>query len=176
MIGPNTNELPIFYSFRRCPYAMRARMTLGYAGVACELREVVLRDKPPSLLSYSPKGTVPVLVLGDQVIDESDEVMKWALRQSDPDGWISQASEEVLEEANELVALCENEFKPRLDLDVALMPFIRQFANVDKAWFDSCTYGYLIDWLEKMLSRPLFASVMAKYPLWHEGDPLTLFP
>ena len=73
-IADNT-ALPILYSFRRCPYAMRARMALAYANINLELREVVLRDKPPSMLQASSKGTVPVLLFDDKVIDESFEVM-----------------------------------------------------------------------------------------------------
>ena len=82
------NNLPILYSFRRCPYAMRARMAIHASGQKCELREVLLRDKPPSMLEYSPKGTVPVLILQDgNVIDESLDVIDWALNLNDPDDW-----------------------------------------------------------------------------------------
>ncbi len=80
--------LPILYSFRRCPYAIRARMALKYAGVQVELREVLLREKPPQMLAASTKGTVPVLVLSDgSVFDESYDVMRWALGVNDPDYW-----------------------------------------------------------------------------------------
>ncbi|MEO1956545.1 MAG: glutathione S-transferase [Methylophilaceae bacterium] len=81
---------PILYSYRRCPYAMRARMALQYAGIDVEIREISFRDKPKHLLSISPKGTVPVLVLSDtQVIDESLDIIYWALDQQDVDGWLS---------------------------------------------------------------------------------------
>ena len=88
------DPLPQLYSFRRCPYAMRARLALRYAGVACELREVVLRDKPAAMLELSPKGTVPVLLVrpgtpAAEVIDESLDIMLWALAQHDPDGWLA---------------------------------------------------------------------------------------
>ena len=79
--------LPILYSYRRCPYAIRARMTLKYAGIQVEHREVELRNKPQSMLMASPKGTVPVLIVGDLVLDQSVEIMQWALQQSDPDHW-----------------------------------------------------------------------------------------
>ena len=79
--------LPILYSYRRCPYAMRARMTLKYAGIQVEHREIELRNKPHSMLNASPKGTVPVLIVGDLVLDQSVEIMRWALQQSDPDNW-----------------------------------------------------------------------------------------
>ncbi|MGH1347567.1 MAG: glutathione S-transferase [Nannocystales bacterium] len=78
---------PILYSFRRCPYAMRARLALAVANVRCELREILLRDKPAAMLEASPKGTVPVLVLPDRVLDESIDVMQWALACRDPDSW-----------------------------------------------------------------------------------------
>lgn len=81
---------PILYSYRRCPYAMRARMALRYGGISVETREVVLGDKPRHMLAVSPKGTVPVLVLPDgKVIDESLDIMAWALAQQDPDGWLT---------------------------------------------------------------------------------------
>ncbi|MAK55441.1 MAG: glutathione S-transferase, partial [Pusillimonas sp.] len=80
------DSLPILYSFRRCPYAMRARLAVAASGLQCQLREVVLRNKPQAMLQASPKGTVPVLVLTDgKVIDESLDIMLWALRQNDPD-------------------------------------------------------------------------------------------
>ena len=80
---------PVLYSFRRCPYAMRARMALAVSGIRCELREIRLRDKPVSMLEASPKGTVPVLVLPNgQVIEQSIDIMRWALSLSDPEGWL----------------------------------------------------------------------------------------
>jgi glutathione S-transferase len=78
---------PILYSYRRCPYAMRARMALKYAGIELEHREIELRNKPQSMLDISPKGTVPVLQLEDLVLDQSLDIMRWAIKQSDPDGW-----------------------------------------------------------------------------------------
>lgn len=83
-------ELPILYSFRRCPYAMRARMALWVSGIALELREIILRDKPAEMVEASPKATVPVLVLTDgRVIDESLDIMHWALAQNDPENWLA---------------------------------------------------------------------------------------
>jgi glutathione S-transferase len=79
--------LPILYSYRRCPYAIRARMTLKYAGIQVEHREIELRHKPQSMLMASPKGTVPVLIVSDFVLDQSVAIMHWALQQSDPDNW-----------------------------------------------------------------------------------------
>ncbi|MEG2629986.1 MAG: glutathione S-transferase N-terminal domain-containing protein, partial [Comamonas sp.] len=106
--------LPVLYSFRRCPYAIRARLALAHAGIACELREVNLRAKPAALLQASPKGTVPVLVNADGVIEQSLEIMLWALRQNDPDGWLAptEGSEaEMLALINDL----DTRFKPALD-------------------------------------------------------------
>lgn len=106
---------PVLYTFRRCPYAMRARWAVHVAGVAVELREIVLRDKPAAMLAASPKGTVPVLVLPDgQVIDESLDVMLWALRQHDPEGWLTPECG-TLDEMLALIHACERDFKPHLD-------------------------------------------------------------
>jgi glutathione S-transferase len=77
----------ILYSYRRCPYAMRARMALKYAGIEYEHRQIELRNKPHSMLEASPKGTVPVLLVDDLVLDQSLDIMRWAIAQSDPDGW-----------------------------------------------------------------------------------------
>ena len=79
----------ILYSYRRCPFAMRARMALKYAGVDVEHREIELRNKPQSMLAVSPKGTVPVLCIGNEVLDQSADIMRWAIKQSDPAGWCS---------------------------------------------------------------------------------------
>ena len=107
------NNLPILYSFRRCPYAMRARMAIHISGQKCELREVLLRDKPPSMLEYSAKGTVPVLILQDgKIIDESLDVIDWALNLNDPDDW--QRSKDK-EKTKELIKINDGEFKYHLD-------------------------------------------------------------
>ncbi|WP_417450098.1 glutathione S-transferase [Kordiimonas sp.] len=110
-----TDARPILYSFRRCPYAMRARLAIKAAGVTVGLREVVLRDKPAALLAASPKGTVPVLVFGaSEVIDESLDVMRWALTQADPEGWLNPDSGS-LEDMLALVKLNDGDFKHHLD-------------------------------------------------------------
>ena len=107
------NNLPILYSFRRCPYAMRARMAIHISGQKCELREVLLRNKPPSMLEYSAKGTVPVLILQDgNVIDESLDVIDWALNLNDPDNW--QRSKDT-KKTKELIKINDGEFKYHLD-------------------------------------------------------------
>ncbi|CAN7580864.1 glutathione S-transferase [Pseudorhodoferax sp. LjRoot39] len=110
-----TPALPLLYSFRRCPYAMRARLALLAAGQACELREVVLRDKPQALREASPKATVPVLVLPEgTVIDESLAIMQWALRRADPLGWCA-PTQGTLAQMLALVECNDNAFKPLLD-------------------------------------------------------------
>ena len=103
---------PVLYSFRRCPYAMRARLALACAGLTVTLREVALKAKPPELLAASAKATVPVLVLpaGD-VLEESIQIMRWALQQSDPDGWLE--AERAPTEA--LIAENDGPFKHHLD-------------------------------------------------------------
>jgi glutathione S-transferase len=107
--------LPVFYSFRRCPYAMRARMALWSGARQVELREVSLRDKPAELLAVSAKGTVPVLLeTNGTVIDESLEIMLWSLRQCDPQGWCSPQSGS-LGEMLDLIATCDTGFKFALD-------------------------------------------------------------
>lgn len=215
------SALPILYSFRRCPYAMRARLALCKAGIQAELREVVLKDKPATMLEISPKGTVPVLYTPQrQVIDESLDVMFWALNQHDPDHWWQTLSEQQKQLTLSLIETNDGEFKQALDrykyadrhpersqqdyrkdgekflqrleqhlddhgalvcehislADIAIMPFVRQFAFVDKAWFDVAPYPELRRWLEGFLDSVLFQRVMSKYPQWHAGDPVTVFP
>ncbi|MBT2324132.1 glutathione S-transferase [Variovorax paradoxus] len=211
---------PILYSFRRCPYAMRARMAIAASGQRCELREVVLRDKPAELLAASPKGTVPVLVDVDgRVIDQSLDIMLWALRRNDPESWL-QPGGATLDEMLALVAECDGEFKAHLDgykypernpvadagahrergalflarleeglavtrclhgehaafADIAIAPFVRQFAQVDAAWFESQPWPRLRAWLAERLAAPVFAQVMQKYPPWRAGQPGFDFP
>ena len=101
----------ILYSYRRCPYAMRARMALRYAGVDVQIREISLRDKPASMLRISPKGTVPVLQVGDHILEQSIDIMHWALEQSDPDAWLS--VDQSL--ANTWLAKNDGPFKQLLD-------------------------------------------------------------
>lgn len=112
---PAAGALPVLYSFRRCPYAMRARLALLASGLRCELREVVLRDKPAALVAVSPKATVPVLVTADgAVIDQSLDIMLWALRQADPAGWLRPEGAS-LDAMLAWVAQCDTQFKPELD-------------------------------------------------------------
>ena len=210
--------LPILYSFRRCPYAMRARLAMWNAEINCELREVVLRDKPQSMINYSPKASVPVLVLGNgTVIDESLEIVCWALAINDPGDWLS-PERGTLADMKTLIECNDNEFKNHLDrykypnrytnvdpiyhrghgerflekldqkiaknvalfgsrlslADIAIVPFVRQFANVDRNWFDNSKYDSVKRWLHIQLESTLFISIMTKYAKWHEGDAPTV--
>lgn len=207
--------LPVLYSFRRCPYAMRARLALYASGVTVELREVSLRDKPASMLAASPKGSVPVLVLPDgRVIDESWDIMQWALRQRDPDCWLGE-NDSHLDAAIRLISENDTTFKYQLDrykypdrypeypqshyrseaevfllklenrldasrfllgdalsvADVAIFPFIRQFAGVDKDWFAQSHYPAMQRWLKEFLDSAAFMAIMEKHSIWHPGDP-----
>ena len=112
------SALPVLYSFRRCPYAMRARLALNASGVAFEHREVVLKHKPAHMLALSPKGTVPVLWLrsaaGDQVLEQSLDIMLWALREHDPLGWLPKAEADMVD-AMALIAHNDGPFKRHLD-------------------------------------------------------------
>jgi glutathione S-transferase len=206
---------PILYSFRRCPYAIRARMALNYAQISYEIREVDLRAKPIELLKASPKGTVPVMVMFDQtVLEQSIDIMRWAIVQNDPERWWPPQ----ISIQNELIALIEQndtqfkfaldhykypehfphlsqassnqamEFLKQLELrlkinnflfstqvsiaDIAIFPFIRQFAQVDIGYFKSLPYPYLQDWLNYHLESLLFLSAMGKQPLWQSRQPI----
>lgn len=204
---------PVLYSFRRCPYAMRARMALWAAGITVELREVKLAAKPPALITASPKATVPVLVLADgTVIDQSLAIMRWALAQHDPEGWLAgddagliaandgpfkhhldrakypgrYAEDSVTDHraaALALLAPLETRLERALYLcgdartltDIALLPFIRQFAAIDPAWFAAQPLPRLQAWLERLLGSDLFAAVMGKFAPWQEGNAAVLF-
>ena len=194
------------YSFRRCPYAMRARMALRYAGVPVEIVEVSLKDKPAQMLALSPKGTVPVLNADGVVIDESLQIMRWALAQNDPDDWLLGGDsfaalwmEKLIEGNDQIFKSALNRYKyaerypeqpmeayraegalflQKLDellegreylladhpslADIALLPFVRQFAHVDREWFAQTPYVRLQAWLQRLLESDLFISIMKK--------------
>lgn len=216
-----TVQRPVLYSFRRCPYAMRARLALAAGRQRCELREVVLRDKPAALLEASPKGTVPVLVLADgEVIDQSLDIMVWALTEHDPQRWLMPEAGDW-EQMLALIGDCDGGFKHELDrykypdryedadagamahrsaaaqwlagldarlsksaqlfgeraslADAAIMPFVRQFAQVDRAWFDAQPWPALHVWLKGWLESEGFRAIMEKYPPW-DGKAGVPFP
>ncbi|WP_417614866.1 glutathione S-transferase [Oceanisphaera sp.] len=215
-------HLPRLYSFRRCPYAMRARLGIVFAELKVELREIVLKHKPAQMLAISPKGTVPVLELVEGasskrlVIEESREILEWALQQNDPQGLLSVD----LVSANALIDRNDNEFKHWLDrykyadrhpeltqleyrqrgevflqalenllaknryllgdkisiADIGIMPFVRQFAHVDREVFYNLPYPHLQQWLRAWLETPVFQHVMIKFQPWQEGDEVVVFP
>ncbi|TWR86246.1 glutathione S-transferase [Pseudomonas saxonica] len=190
----------VLYSFRRCPYAMRARMALRHSGVPLTTVEVSLKAKPAEMLALSPKGTVPVLVCADgRVIDQSLDIMRWALARNDPDNWLGPDRTALIEENDQVFKANLDRYKYAIrypeqpmehyraqgeqflqhleDLlghapylagdmlslaDVALAPFVRQFAHVDREWFEQAPYPHLRVWLERFLTSALFTSVMAK--------------
>ena len=201
----------VLYSFRRCPYAMRARLALSSSGTRYELREVRLSDKPAELLSASPKGTVPVLQTADgRVIEESLAIMRWALDAQDPEGWLTR-------DDPALIAINDGMFKHHLDrykypdrhssdpdrhrdsglrflqdldariavggqvcgevqglADAAIMPFVRQFAGVDRDWFEAQPLPCLKGWLADHLASDLFGSIMHRAAPWRQGDRPTI--
>jgi glutathione S-transferase len=213
------NDYPVLYSFRRCPYAMRARLALAVSGITVGVREVVLKDKPAALCSISAKATVPVLQLPDQsVIDESLDILFWALAQNDAAGWLDYSAP-LRHEMAALVQVNDSDFKYHLDrykyadrypeddvslslagcecflavleskllqtaylfgarvsyADMAILPFVRQFAQIDRVKFDVMPYPRLRRWLDNLLQDDLFLSVMTKYKAWRPQDPELLW-
>ena len=197
---------------------MRARLGILFAGLQVELREVTLKNKPAQMLVISPKGTVPVLQLADgAVIEESRNIMVWALEQQDPQGLLDAT---ILDRVNALIEQNDTEFKYWLDrykyadrhvemtqteyrqrgeaflqvlesllernayllgdnpsiADIGVMPFVRQFAHVDREMFGQLPYPNLQRWLQGWLEHPLFLQTMTKLPAWQEGDEVVVFP
>ncbi len=187
-------------------------MALNYAGIRLEHREVLLSDKPRAMLEASAKATVPILKLPDgSIIDESVDVMHWALEQRDTDRWWQdelatqtltlveendfsfktqldhykyadrypqQSQSDYRTQAETFLLQLENRLESRQYLmtdqltfsDVAIFPFIRQFALVDKPWFDQAPYPNLQKWLQSFLDSILFTGAMSKYPTWDDSD------
>ena len=235
---PDDAPLPVLYSFRRCPYAMRARLALLASGQRCELREVVLRDKPPELLAVSPAATVPVLVLSataaapGRVIVHSLDIMRWTLRRHDPLGWLAPGTG-TLADLLALIDACDTGFKADLDrykypdrhpatrdrgvdmdvnvdvtnvyrdrgaafllgleerlarhphlagdhatlADAAILPFVRQFAGVDPAWFATRPWPCLRAALAAWQASDAFATVMRRHAPWKaDGGAAVVFP
>jgi len=106
-------NLPILYSFRRCPYAMRARMALILASKECELREITLKNKPDEMLQISAKGTVPVLELPNKVLEESLDIISWAMQSHPESVYIFSTKEKLMSES--LIQLFDSKFKYHLD-------------------------------------------------------------
>lgn len=221
-----TNAYPILYSLRNCPYAMRARIAIYKAKQQVLLRDVVLSNKPAEMLASSPKGTVPILVLAPHnpcapqtVIEESLEIMLWALANNDPDNLLHTDKPDFLPAMFSLIARFDDEFKQCLEqykcakryredtltqyrqtcepyiadleqrlqqhpfimstqeslADIALLPFIRQFARVERQWYLQSPYPKLRQWLNHYLQSVMFTKVMAKYPLWLENRENVIF-
>lgn len=224
--------LPVLYSLRNCPYAMRARIAIYKSKQSVELRDVVLDNKPAAMIAASAKATVPILVIASsKVIDESLDVMLWALGKSDPqnllrteifdrqtascENKVSVKYDAILS----LIRLFDHEFKPRLEAykcakryhesnllecrqacevfiqnleqrlsthqylidenesmaDIAILPFIRQFAKVERQWYLQSPYPQVKQWLNQYLQSVMFTKVMAKYPLWSSGQAVLEF-
>jgi glutathione S-transferase len=224
--------LGILYSFRRCPYAMRARLacTLFLPPGSLELREVVLKNKPQELLDISPKATVPVLLAlaeplaNSTLVDESRDIMLWALEKGTQGQTTNALKTQYLPSylqlrINELIDENDGPFKWALDhykyadrfeeseeyyrklgeiflvkleqllehnrylftqemslADIAIFPFVRQFAHVDKLWFEQSTYPKLIQWLSKLIESELFVAIMGKYKPWQVDNDTVYFP
>lgn len=183
-------------------------MALLYAGIKWEHREIILRDKPAHMLEISPKGSVPVLLLpSGRVIDESLDIMLWALEQSDPNRWLpdqhrddtfnlierndgafkrsldrykypNRHPDEDCSGARETCENIINDLNKRIEnnghlsgeqtslSDIAIFPFIRQFAHVDRDWFFAQETPHIQRWLTKHLESDLFKRIMPKHPLW----------
>lgn len=191
---------------------MRARAALLQTGTTVALREVVLRDKPDAFLQASGSGTVPCLVTAESTIDESLDIMVWALRRYDPADWL-----DMPKDGWEWIERCDGPFKEALDrtkyaarypntdpaaerekamaylndldrqidrwifdrptlADFAILPFVRQFAFIDKPLFDAEAGGVLRGWLERYLASDDFAAIMPKFAQWQDGDQPILFP
>lgn len=203
----HSGAMDVLYSFRRCPYAMRARMAVLISGVPVELREVSLRAKPAEMIAASPKATVPVLVLNNGVVvEESLDIMRWALALHDPERWLAG-------DDRALVGCFDRDFKHHLDrykyadryqadplfhrraaavllatlearltqnanlcgdarsfADVAIMPFVRQFAAVDADWFAAQPMPGVQAWLIRHTASPLFGQAMQRRVPWAAGD------
>lgn len=203
---------PLLYTFRRCPYAIRARLAIHTAQTPVHIREIKLQNKPPAFLQASPSASVPCLVTDTQTIDESLDIMRWALAQNDPHNWL-----DMPPQGHALITHCDGPFKHALDrtkyatrypdadpdehrnsaaafladldaqitenifdhptvADAAILPFVRQFAFIDKPWFDAQPWPSLQNWLARFLQSDAFARIMLKYAPWVPGDAPVRFP
>ena len=207
-----SDDLPILYSFRRRPYAIRARLAVATSGVRVEFREISLKEKHPAFLQVSSSGTVPCLVADGGVIDESLDIMIWALTRNDPQGWL-----DMPEVGWRLIEQFDGPFKDALDrtkyavrhpeldpleqraiahrqlsdlnasigewvfdrptlADFTILPFVRQFAFIDKTLFDAQPWDRLHAWLVRFLSSSAFQDVMGKHAFWQTDDVAIYFP
>jgi glutathione S-transferase len=145
--------LPVLYSFRRCPYAMRARLALQASGQSCVVREVVLAQKPLALLEASPKGTVPVLVLPTgQVLEQSLDIMQWALQRQDPWAWLPAAGEATQQSAQD-IADNDGPFKHHLDR----YKYPHRFGLANGEHNREAAARWLQQWDQRLRSQPALA-------------------
>ena len=203
---PTSSSLkPFLYSYRRCPYAMRARMALFVSNILFDIYEISFKDKPSEMLKVSSKGTVPVLIFKNLILDESIDIMEWARSQNSFDNFL-QIDDEELEGVKEIIRINDGRFKDKLDCykyhsgnsdtqkksnfndclffieilerrlkkknflfsdkpgyaDIAIFPFIRQFANVDLDLFEDTHYSNVIKWLNTLVNCNLFKDIMIK--------------
>lgn len=214
---------------------MRARIAIFKSQLPVALRDVVLSNKPQEMILASPKATVPIIVIGEmvnndnilsknnsetcQVIDESLDIMLWALRRADPDDLLHRNQPEMLANMLSFIGEFDIEFKQRLEaykcakryhesnivqcrqacehyiqkletrltqqsflcadreslLDIAVLPFVRQFARIERQWYLQSPYPNLQAWLNRYLQSPMFTKVMAKYPLWLDSREKVVF-
>jgi glutathione S-transferase len=220
LIVNTETTLPVLYSLRNCPYAMRARIAIFKAKQIVMLRDIVLSNKPKEMLAASPKATVPVLVLANgSVVEESLAIMLWALNETDPDDLLQSQNEHELSMMLNLIKSFDHDFKVCLEqykcakryresniiecrieceqfiqtlenrlsrhdflisnteslADIALLPFIRQFARIERQWYLQSPYPKVRQWLNNYLQSPMFTKVMAKYPLWLDDHEVVLF-
>lgn len=211
--------IPILYSLRNCPYAMRARIGIHKAQLQIDIREVNLKQKPAEMLAASAKGTVPILVLDNApespiVFDESLDVMLWALTKNDPEDLLHGFDQNALPKMLDLIRLFDDKFKTCLNAykaasryrednvtecreacevfiqelenrlsdsaflmsdqesltDIALMPFIRQFAKVERQWYLQAPYPRVREWLNFYLQSGMFTRVMTKFDFWVSAE------
>ena len=214
-------QLPILYSLQNCPYAIRARFILYKAQQRVLIRAIKLNNKPVEMLTTSKKGSVPVLVVENKtVIDESLDIMLWALHKNDPSDLLHGIDYNSINDILELINTFETTFIPALEnyccakryheenldqcravcevtlkdlefrlskhrflysdkeslLDIALFPFLRKFARVERQWYLHSPYINLRNWLNKYLQSTAFTKVMTKHELWVENKKDIFFP
>ncbi len=208
-----TEASTILYSFRRCPFAMRARHALLSAKISVIIREVSLKNKPVELKTISQRATVPCLQTPHRVIPESLDIMTWALSKNDPENLLN-----ISTVGMDLIRYNDGPFKTCLDrtkyqsryldvdieierklakdffqeidqrlktefilgqsrtlVDLAILPFIRQYAFIDKSWFDNQNWSNINRWLNAFLNSETFAVIQRKYDFWKSGDKPTFF-
>ena len=205
---------PIFYSFRRCPYAMRARLSLVISKTRVEIREVYLKEKPKEFFFFFVSATVPCMVTQEKIIDESLDIMLWVLKKNDPQNWLKMPKigfdlikendgpfkhyldqtkyysrypeinpEESRKKASIFLIKLENMMDnnylfgndPSL-ADMAILPFVRQFANTDFEWFEKQNWPNVKKWLNKFISSEIFNLIQIKYDKWSNLSKPQFFP